>query len=77
MTIYILIFLRLLKKIELVVQLWNKKNSSVEIPQSRKLTEKGLQYQIDMKVNSLKSKKTALTGTKTLRKTLLLQGKCS
>ena len=75
MTIYILIFLRLLKKIELVVQLWNKKNSSVEIPQSRKLTEKGLQYQIDMKVNSLKSKKTALT--KTLRKTLLLRGKCS
>lgn len=52
-----------------------QKYSSVEIPQSRKLTEKGLQYQIDMKVNSLKSKKTALT--KTLRKTLLLQGKCS
>ena len=46
-----------------------QKYSSVEIPQSRKLTEKGLQYQIDMKVNSLKSKKTALT--KTLRKTLL------
>ena len=54
-----------------------QKYSSVEIPQSRKLTEKGLQYQIDMKVNSLKSKKTALTGTKTLRKTLLLRGKCS
>ena len=52
-----------------------QKYSSVEIPQSRKLTEKGLQYQIDMKVNSLKSKKTALT--KTLRKTLLLRGKCS
>lgn len=52
-----------------------QKYSSVEIPQSRKLTEKGLQYQIDMKVNSLKSKKTALN--KTLRKTLLLRGKCS
>ena len=52
-----------------------QKYSSVEIPQSRKLTEKGLQYQIDMKVNSFKSKKTALN--KTLRKTLLLRGKCS
>ena len=52
-----------------------QKHSSVEIPQSRKLTEKGLQYQIDMKVNSSKSKKTALN--KTLRKTLLLRGKCS
>lgn len=52
-----------------------QKYSSVEIPQSRKLTEKGLPYQIDMKVNSLKCKKTELT--KTLRKTLLLRGKCS
>ena len=52
-----------------------QKYSSIEIPQSRKLTEKGLPYQIDMKVNSFKSKETALT--KTLRKTLLLRGKCS
>jgi hypothetical protein len=44
----------------------------VEVPRTRKLTEKGLQYQVNLKTKSLKAKRLELI--KQVRSTLLLRG---